>query len=173
MWNMRTKSKLGESVKTRGLVIHLSYNYHTCQESLSVHIWHKSLWLHPYRATSHRLLLFSSFSLDGPTLLNHTNELDFTYSCTVTIYKYTHKHTLCVLYIFRKNVLQQMFLFLKLYCGFISRSCSSIETSVKLLKHCAFIMFKIIKKIMCWFSVCFFCLFLASNQIALNFWVLK
>lgn len=100
---MRTKSKLGESVKTKGLVNHLSYNYHTCQESLSVHIWHRSLWLHPYRATSHRLLLFSSFSLDGPTLLNHTNELDFTYSCTVTIYKiYTQTHTLCIVYISKK-----------------------------------------------------------------------
>lgn len=81
----------------------------TCRESLSVRIWHKSLWLHPYRATSHRLLLFSSLSYVWPRCLNHTNELDFT--CQLHHYLQNIHQMLYILH--TKNVLANVSIFTK------------------------------------------------------------
>lgn len=126
----------------------------TCQEFPSVHISHKSLLLHPCRATSHRLLLFSSSSLSvslRPQLKRCNNFffilfqlmqsvslslfLSFTLAVTVvseyaiallfTNFTYTYAYSTFLVY--------TMFLFL--CCGWVSLFNNTIVLKVKQVKR--------------------------------------
>lgn len=75
-------------VRKKMLCNYLLFDFRTCQVFLSVHILHKSLLLHPCRATSHRLLLFSSLLqqfLLRPKL-KRCNNFFFYFNYTVSVF---------------------------------------------------------------------------------------